>query len=105
MRRRHPWLHRAQTTMLDLASERMIYRVTAPAPEAGTAGGAHAAGEPGAHAAGEQSLVVALSLAGQEVRAAVPGARESLAGPGELTGAGGQDADIILPPHGWAILA
>ena len=61
--------------MLDLAGERMIYRVTAPAGEAGTSGGA------GGQPAGEQSLVVALSLAGQEVRAAVPGARESLAGP------------------------
>ncbi len=100
LRRRHPWLHRAQTTMLDLASERMIYRVTAPAAEAGTAGGA-----PGGPPAGEPSLVVALSLAGQEVRAAVPGARENLAGPGGLAGAGGSDAEVILPPHGWAVLA
>ena len=97
LRRRHPWLHRAHTTVLDLASERMIYRVTAPAGEAGTAAGGPPAGEP--------SLVVALSLAGQEVRAAVPGARESLAGPGGLAGAGGPDAEVILPPHGWAVLA
>ena len=41
LRRRHPWLHRAQTTMLDLANERMIYRVTAPGREAGTAKGRH----------------------------------------------------------------
>ncbi len=100
LRRRHPWLHRAQTTMLDLAGERMIYRVTAPAGEAAAPGEA-AGGQP----AGEQSLVVALSLAGQEVRAAVPGARERLAGPGQLTGAGGPGAEVILPPHGWAVLA
>jgi cyclomaltodextrinase len=90
LRRRHPWLHRAQTTMLHLASEQMIYRVTAPAGEA---------------AAGGPSLLVALSLADQEVREAVPGAREGLAGPGTLAGAGGPDAQVILPPHGWAILA
>ncbi len=100
LRRRHPWLHRAQTTMLDLASERMIYRVTAAAGEAGTAGGAA-----GGQRAGEQSLLVALSLAGQQIRAAVPGARQSLAGPGGLTGAGGPDAEVILPPHGWVVLA
>ena len=91
LRRRHPWLHRAQTTMLHLASEQMIYRVTAPAAEAAEGSG--------------PSLLVALSLADQEVREAVPGAREGLAGPGALAGAGGPDAQVILPPHGWAILA
>ena len=90
LRRRHPWLHRAQTTMLHLANEQMIYRVAA--------GGA--AGDPGG-----QSLVVVLSLADQEVRADVPGARENLAGPGTLAGAGGPDAQVILPPHGWAVLS
>jgi hypothetical protein len=49
--------------------------------------------------------VVALSLDDQEVRADVPGARETLAGPGTLAGAGGPDAQVILPPHGWAVLA
>jgi cyclomaltodextrinase len=88
LRRRHPWLHRAQATMLHLAGEQMIYRVAVP----------------GADAA-QESLVVALNLADQEVREAVPGAREGLAGPGTLAGAGGPDAQVILPPHGWAILA
>jgi cyclomaltodextrinase len=85
LRRRHPWLHQAQTTTLHLAGEQMIYRAAAPG-------------------AGE-SLMVALNLADQEVRHAVPGAREGLAGPGPLAGAGGPDAQVILPPHGWAILA
>jgi cyclomaltodextrinase len=83
LRRRHPWLHRARTTMLHLENEQMIYRV----------------------AEGEQSLVVALSLEDQEVRAEVPGARETLAGPGTLAGAGGPGARVILPPHGWAVLS
>ena len=83
LRRRHPWLHRAQTTMLHLASEQMVYRV----------------------AAGEQSLVVALSLADGEARAEVPGAREILAGPGTLAGSGEPGAQVILPAHGWAILS
>jgi cyclomaltodextrinase / maltogenic alpha-amylase / neopullulanase len=83
LRRRHPWLYRAQTEMLQLASEQMTYRV----------------------AAGGESLVVALSLADEEVRAGVPGAREVLAGPGKLARAGGPDAQVILPAHGWAILS
>jgi cyclomaltodextrinase / maltogenic alpha-amylase / neopullulanase len=83
LRRRHPWLHRAQTEMLHLASEQMIYRV----------------------AAGEQCLVVALSLADDEVRHEVPGARQILAGPGTLAGAAGPEARVILPAHGWAILS
>jgi hypothetical protein len=69
--------------MLQLAGEQMTYRV----------------------AAGGESLVVALSLAGEEVRAGVPGAREVLAGPGTLAGAGGPDAQVILPAHGWAVLS
>ena len=83
LRRRHAWLHRAKTEMLHLASEQMIYRV----------------------AAGEESLVVALSLADGEVRAEVPGVGAVLAGPGTLAGAGGPDAQVILPAHGWAILS
>jgi cyclomaltodextrinase / maltogenic alpha-amylase / neopullulanase len=83
LRRRHPWLYRAQTEMLQLASEQMTYRV----------------------AAGGESLVVALSLADEEVRGGVPGAREVLAGPGKLARAGGPDAQVILPAHGWAILS
>jgi cyclomaltodextrinase len=83
LRRRHPWLHRAQTEMLHLASEQMIYRV----------------------AAGEQHLVVALSLADEEVCDEVPGAREILAGPGTLAGAGSPAAQVTLPPHGWAIIS
>ena len=83
LRRRHPWLHRAQTEMLHLASEQMIYRV----------------------AAGEQRLVVALSLADEEVRNEVPGAQDILACPGTLAGAGGPEAQVILPAHGWAILS
>ena len=69
--------------MLHLASEQMIYRV----------------------AAGEQRLLVALSLADEEVRNHVPGAREILAGPGRLAGRGGPEAQVVLPAHGWAILA
>ena len=76
LRRRHPWLHRAQTTMLDLASERMIYRVTAPAGESATAGGR------GGQRAGEQSLVVALS-SGPRSRAA---RAASLPAAGRFTG-------------------
>jgi cyclomaltodextrinase len=91
LRRRHLWLHRAQTETLQLADEQMIYRVTAPAAETGDGGG--------------QRLVVALSLADEEVRGEVPEAREVLAGPGRLAAAGGPEAQVILPAHGWAILS
>jgi hypothetical protein len=56
-------------------------------------------------ASGEQRLVVALSLADEEVRSEVPGAQEILAGPGSLAGAGGPEAQVILPAHGWAVLS
>ena len=77
MRRRHPWLHRAQTG-LHLASEQMIYRV----------------------AAGEQRLVVALSLADQD-RNEGPGAQDilvagTLAAPPTAGGAG----DPLRPTAG-----
>ena len=76
LRRRHPWLHRAQTEMLHLASEQMIYRV----------------------AAGEQRLVVALSLADQAGPHRGPGAREILACPGTLAGAGSPEAQVPCRP-------
>ena len=91
MRRRHPWLYRAQTEMLHLAGEQMIYRVAAPAADPGNGG--------------EQHLVVALSLADEEVRHGVPGAREILAGPGRWPAPGAPGARVILPAHGWAVLS
>ena len=84
LRRRHPWLHRAQTDD------------AAPGQRADDLPG----GGGGAAAWWWRS-----AWRTQEVREAVPGAREVLAGPGTLAGAGGPDAQVILPPHGWAILA
>jgi cyclomaltodextrinase / maltogenic alpha-amylase / neopullulanase len=82
LRRRHPWLHRARSRMLDLANERMVYEVTQ---------------------AGER-LVVALSVAGTEVTALVPDVRCCLAGTAAITAEAGAATRLTLPPHGWAIL-
>jgi cyclomaltodextrinase / maltogenic alpha-amylase / neopullulanase len=82
LRRRHPWLHRARSRVLDLANERMVYEVT----EAG------------------ERLVVALSVAGTEVTALVPDVRSCLAGTAAITGEAGAAARLTLPPHGWAVL-
>jgi len=69
--------------MLQLANERMIYRV----------------------AAGEESLMVALSLADEEVRAEVPGPGRSSSARGRWPEPGDRTQQLILPAHGWAILS
>jgi cyclomaltodextrinase len=72
LRRRHPWLHRARSRVLDLANERLVYEVTD---------------------AGER-LVVALSVAGAEVTALVPDVRSCLAGTAAITGEAGAAARL-----------
>ncbi len=82
LRRRHPWLHRAQTRIESVESDRIVYT---------------------AHA-GEHALRVALSLSVDTVTLAAPGATTVLAGEGRLGGP--DDARAVhLPPCGWAILA
>jgi cyclomaltodextrinase / maltogenic alpha-amylase / neopullulanase len=68
--------------VLDLANEHLIYEVTG----------------------GGGRLVVALNLADQEVTARAPDVRSCLAGRATLTDGGDSAAQIVLPPHGWAIL-
>jgi cyclomaltodextrinase / maltogenic alpha-amylase / neopullulanase len=81
LRRRHSWLHRARSQVLDLANEHLIY-------QAAGAGG---------------RLVVALSLSDQPVSRQIPHVRSCLAGQATLSGETGTAAWLSLPPHGWAV--
>jgi len=83
LRRRHRWLHTARTDLLHRDNRQLGYAVTGDG----------------------QRLVVALNLA--DVAATVPaaGAGEVLAGEGWVQQPGTDRAAVLLPPHGWAILA
>ncbi|BBE24195.1 alpha-amylase [Arthrobacter sp. MN05-02] len=80
IRRRHPWLHRATTQVLQLSNELLVYRVEAD---------------------GEAPLVVALNLARDTRSAGTGGAASVLAG--QATVDPGTQR-IILPPRAWAVL-
>lgn len=83
LRRRHPWLHRAQTTTLQLTNTHLIFSV----------------------AAGEDRLVVALNLGDDpvdyELGPATSGNRTDV-----LVGEAAQQSAgrLRLEPHGWAVL-
>ena len=79
LRRRHPWLHRATTEVLQLSNEVLAYRV----------------------ASGDGALVVALNLSHEPQHVRASGAGEVLAG--EATIDAGADAAEV-PPRGWAVL-
>jgi len=83
LRRRHPWLHTARTRVLDVANEHLSYLSTD----------------------GDHRLVVALSTAPATLTVPVPGARDSLAGEGDLLHPGTSKACIELPAGGWAVLS
>jgi cyclomaltodextrinase / maltogenic alpha-amylase / neopullulanase len=76
LRRRHPWLHRARTRVVELANERFCYEVRD----------------------GADALLVALNLA--DAPAELPVAGAVLAGGAEV-----RDGRTALPAHGWAVLA
>lgn len=80
VRRRHPWLHRARTEVLQLANERILYRTSEETPGA------------------EQALNVALNLSSEPAEFALPGQLAVVAG------AAGTNGKLTLPPGGWAIL-
>jgi cyclomaltodextrinase len=82
LRRRNPWLHRARTTILHLASAQVTYE----------------ARHDGCR------LITALNLAGNPARLPAPHARTIQAGTGDLHQASTPGASIALGPHGWAIL-
>jgi len=77
VRRRHPWLHRARTSALELRNELLVYEV-------GTDG---------------QRLVVVLNLDDDAAQVAVTGVEMVLAGEAQLDG-----GRAAVPAHGWAVL-
>jgi cyclomaltodextrinase / maltogenic alpha-amylase / neopullulanase len=76
LRRRHPWLHRARTTVHHVANDSLVYE----------------------QSDGDHRLLVALSTAGTPVTLPAPGAREVLAGHADLKG---QDECVLSD---WAVL-
>jgi cyclomaltodextrinase len=82
LRRRHRWLHQAETTVVHLANQQITYRSTD----------------------GRQALVVALNTAGTPSEQPAPGAHVVLAGEGELDRTGSPEAGVRLGPNGWAVL-
>lgn len=78
LRRRHPWLHRATTEVLQLSNEVLVYRVSD----------------------GHQALVVALNLIHDLQRVDAGGTSGVLAGGATIEG----DGRAALPPRGWAVL-
>jgi cyclomaltodextrinase / maltogenic alpha-amylase / neopullulanase len=85
LRRRHPWLHRARTTPVELHNGRAVLE-SVPGP-----------------ADGEHRLLLALNLDDDAADLPAPGASELLAGSGELRRAG-PAARVVVPPHGWGVL-
>jgi cyclomaltodextrinase len=83
LRRRHPWLHAARTTVVHVANEVLAYESTA----------------------GSERVVVALSTSPTDTTVPVPAARAVLAGSADLTSAGSADARAGLSPAGWVVLA
>jgi cyclomaltodextrinase / maltogenic alpha-amylase / neopullulanase len=81
MRRRHAWLNRAKTRVLNLANETFAFEAFA----------------------GSERLVVALNL-GKEATLPAPGMRAILFGRDAALDAGAREAKIRLGEAGWAIL-
>lgn len=82
LRRRNPWLYRATTTTVHLASTQLTYQ---------------------AHHGGHR-LIVALNIHHAPAWLPVPHATAVQAGTGDLHQPSSADSRIRLGPHGWAIL-
>ena len=77
VRRRHPWLHRARTTVPSLDNEYAVF----------------------VSRYGSDWIALALNLSDRTRTLPVPGAGSVLAGPGEVG-----DAAVTLGPNGWAVV-
>ena len=80
LRRRHAWLHRAETRVLHLSNTRLVYEVV---------------DDP-------HRIVVALNLGDGPADHPVPGGGQLLAGNGRLRPTS-NGAQLTVPPHGWAV--
>ncbi|WNB86914.1 alpha-amylase family glycosyl hydrolase [Cellulomonas sp. ATA003] len=82
LRRRHPWLHTARTESVACTNRTLVLR----------------------QHAGDDALLLALSVEDSPTTLPAPGATSVLAGDARVEGAG-VDTRVVLPPHGWAVLA
>jgi glycosidase len=82
LRRRHPWLHRAQSRVIAIHNKDILFE---------------AFGQ-------DQRLFVALNIADTAVTHTISAKADKLAGDVTVTKKGGS-TETLLPPHGWAILA
>jgi cyclomaltodextrinase / maltogenic alpha-amylase / neopullulanase len=82
LRRRHPWLHRARIKTIELHNTDLLFE---------------------AHH-DDVRLFVALNLSDTPVTRALPSAVARLAGEVTIARAGGA-SEIVIPAHGWGILA
>jgi glycosidase len=82
LRRRHPWLHRARTKAVELRNTDLLLEVHHDS----------------------QRLFVELNLSDAPVTRALPAAVARLAGEVAVTRARG-GSEIVIPAHGWGILA
>jgi cyclomaltodextrinase / maltogenic alpha-amylase / neopullulanase len=80
LRRRHSWLHRARTRVVELANERLIYEA----------------------ADGEQRLIVALNLTDSDFDCPL-GSQVLLSSRSEQIGAQRNNGNLAVPAQGWII--
>lgn len=81
LRRRHPWLHRAQSRVVELSNTDFLYEAFAD----------------------DQRLWVALNIADAPVTRTIDGGAQKLAGVVTLAANNGR-TELTLPPHGWGIV-
>jgi cyclomaltodextrinase len=84
LRRRHPWLHTARTTAVELQNTQAVLESRSTQAE--------------------HRLRLALNLHDAPAELPVPHAVQVLAGPGTLRNGAGPDATVTLDAHGWAVL-
>jgi cyclomaltodextrinase / maltogenic alpha-amylase / neopullulanase len=82
LRRRHPWLHRAHTSVEHVTNDHVVLVSSSDG----------------------NALTMVLNLADTPCALPAPGATSVLEGEASLTGAGVR-ATASLPPHGWAVLS
>ena len=81
IRRKHPWLHRAQSRVIEIRNTDLLYEAFAD----------------------EKRLWVALNIADAPVTRNIDGAAEKLAGDVTVSTKNGK-TELTLPPYGWGIL-
>jgi cyclomaltodextrinase len=84
LRRRRPWLHTARSSVTHVANDQLVLDVTPVDEDADAA-----------------PLVVALNIGDGELTTPVGDAAVHLAG----EGSGLRDTDLVVGPHGWAVVA